>query len=173
MRVGSTRKWRRGQMQRARDRDQRLEAGMSGIALGACICIEIPLDMSIARGQNRRPLLRCRQKHYHPHRRCPVARATPGRDPISEGRFDLIAPLTVAKVAPGLGPSRPCSFHKTAASQEEGFAPNAVVGTRATGASPSSVTVPFSKVFSALLSAAMAIQQTAPFLSRLQAISSV
>ena len=52
MRVGSTRRWRRGQMQRARDRDQRLEAGMRGIALEACLCMEVPLVMRIARGQN-------------------------------------------------------------------------------------------------------------------------
>ncbi len=40
--MGSTRKWRLGQMQRARDRDQRLVAGMVGNALEYCFCIGEP-----------------------------------------------------------------------------------------------------------------------------------
>jgi len=55
VRVGSTRKWRRGQMQRARERDQRLEAGMGGIALEECLFIGAPLAMRIARGQIAKP----------------------------------------------------------------------------------------------------------------------
>jgi hypothetical protein len=38
--MGSTRRWRRGHMKRSRARDQRLEAGISGVPLEACFCIE-------------------------------------------------------------------------------------------------------------------------------------
>ena len=49
MRVGSTRRCRRGQMQRARDRDQRLDAGIVIAPFKTCLCMESPLGQSIPR----------------------------------------------------------------------------------------------------------------------------
>jgi hypothetical protein len=42
--MGSTRKCFRGQMLLARERDQRLAAGMVGIPLEVCFCIGVPLS---------------------------------------------------------------------------------------------------------------------------------
>ena len=52
MRVGSTRRCLRGQMQRARKPDQLFRAGINGIAHATSLCIGFPLPMRIACGQN-------------------------------------------------------------------------------------------------------------------------
>ena len=49
MRVGNTRRCCRGQMLRARDRDQRRVAGASSDSLAARVCMEAPLAKRIAR----------------------------------------------------------------------------------------------------------------------------
>ena len=51
MRTGSTRRWRRGQMPRARERDQRLAAGVLNFSVDLRVCIEALLFKDTTRSE--------------------------------------------------------------------------------------------------------------------------
>ena len=165
MRVGSTRRWRRGQMQRARERDQRLVADTRSLAIEDGLCMGIPLALSIARAQiraPRRPAKETIRKKWEAFA-CRTAWIQSdycnGNGTLALGAFS----------SAGKPPSQCLSQER----QIAGFLPKAVAGTSAEGLSCSSTTAPPSKVLSASSFAAMAIQHTAPFLSSVHAISTV
>jgi len=118
--MGSTRRWRRGQMQRARDRDQRLAAGAQ---INPQFKPQFkPLWMRVCMGCSAALRIACGQRDFY---------------------------------------------------GAAGALSKAVDGTSGAAASSSSTTGMASKACRLASSAAVVIQQTAAFLSRLQAISTV
>lgn len=150
VRAGSTRRWRRGHMERTRRRDQRFGAGISNLALEKCLSMGNPAGYEHSTGSKMPGRV---NPHVAEARVAPdPSRARAGENP----RDDLRAPGGAAS-----------------SSYDAGFLSKAVGGTSGPGASPSREILPCSKVWSAASSLAMAIQQTAPLRSSPQAISIV